>query len=178
MMENNTRLSDYVRLEAASDSFMPDRINYVACPECAAPRKFMIVQDDSEALWFAKCLRASCGVSLRVPMHGLRAPSSEKLSPLPKLRHTYARASLILTPLLPRGEVGRMLASTYHLSEDQIGAYALWSKLYGRTAWRILGPEADERGIQLRRYDGLAPKAMTRPYNAYEPLTSWYRLFP
>lgn len=173
-MTSNT-LRDFVRLAAAGEDFSTERLNYYDCPECQRKRKFFVVRDEAEGALFGKCLSASCGVYIRVQQRGARVPSDSTSQQVPKLRITYRREELGLERLVPHRNEWDVLAERYALTREQLSTL-FWADGIRRVGFPIYSPLGQERGIQLRAYDGREPKALTRPYDAHSPLVSWYSL--
>jgi hypothetical protein len=161
-----TSVTDYVVLQGID---LEDGDNmYCDCPACGREGKFSITRTSTGLLY--NCFRDACPTAGHVSADGV---GRTRVKGKPRRDATLRPYDGPLRPLRA-WEKARFLVKN--------GLRPEWIETMGRWKWApeercyafpILDPRGFERGVVLRRYDGRAPKSLTRQHTA-GPTLSWY----
>ena len=163
-MSNDVR--SYLRLELEGDS--RDQ-GYLDCPNCGGKGKLGFLRT-ADGIGF-RCFRASCTTSGLLAAHGAVASPMYRAAPTRTVYDPEKEAALLVA--LPP-DMDHFLRHRYGLTNLEMRALSpRWIAFRERVAFPIFGSNGQTRGSLLRSWDK-QPKAITHPYEAEGPLTSWY----
>lgn len=138
----------------------------ILCPYCnggsSHEKSLSIAQNEDGSLWW-RCFRASCGEMGNRNAHRLVSVKAKKAEP-----------RVFSGPLAPLTESDyEYFQRAYGLDKDQLSGVR-FAPEEDRYSFPILSPTAAERGIVLRSFGGLSPKALTFRTRIDDPFIGWY----